>query len=37
MIWRWPRDGEKPEDGLEVEPTGLAGGMDVVAPRMLLS
>ena len=35
--WRRQRDAENSEDGLEAEPTGLAGGLDVVALRMLLS
>lgn len=37
MVWRRQRDAENSEDGLEAEPTGLAGGLDVVALGMLLS
>ena len=35
--WRRQGDAENSEDGLEAEPTGLAGGLAVVVLRMLLS
>lgn len=35
--WRRQGDAEDSEDGLEAEPTGLAGGLAVVALRMFLS
>ena len=36
VVWRWQGHEETSEDNLEAESTSLAGGMDVVAPRMAL-